>query len=64
MVAVQEMARLQRHLFELERAFIATATTLIPRVGEPDLKYLICQHVWESAGHARFLRERFALGGS
>ena len=58
MVAVQEMARLQRHLFELERAFIATATTLIPRVGEPDLKYLICQHVWESAGHARFLRER------
>ncbi|MBT5901828.1 MAG: ferritin-like domain-containing protein [Opitutaceae bacterium] len=56
--AVQEMARLQRELFELERAFISSATTLVPRVGEPDLKYLVCQHVWESAGHARFLRER------
>lgn len=56
--AVQDMARLQRELFELERAFISSATTLVPRVGEPDLKYLICQHVWESAGHARFLRER------
>ncbi len=58
MAAVQEMTRLQRQLFELERAFIATATTLVPRVGEPELKYLICHHVWESAGHARFLRER------
>ncbi len=58
MAAVQEMARLQRQLFELERGFIATATTLVPRVGEPELKYLVCQHVWESAGHARFLRER------
>ncbi len=52
------MAKLQRQLFELERAFIAGATTLVPRVGEPELKYLICQHVWESAGHGRFLRER------
>lgn len=52
------MARLQRELFELERAFISAATTLVPRVGEPELKYLVCQHVWESAGHARFLRER------
>lgn len=58
MAAVQEMARLQRLLFEVEREFIRTATTLIYRVGEPDLKYLLCQHVWESAGHARFLRER------
>ncbi|MCF3650249.1 DUF455 family protein [Synoicihabitans lomoniglobus] len=58
MVAVQEMTRLQRRLFELERAFITTATSLVPRVGEPELKYLICQHVWESAGHARFIRER------
>lgn len=58
MAAVQEMARLQRILFEVEREFIRTATTLIYRVGEPDLKYLLCQHVWESAGHARFLRER------
>jgi hypothetical protein len=56
--AVQVMAKLQRHLFELERAFIASATTMVPRVGEPELKYLICQHVWESAGHGRFLRER------
>jgi len=58
MAAVQEMARLQRVLFELEREFLRTATTLIYRVGEPELKYLLCQHVWESAGHARFLRER------
>ncbi|MCR6628984.1 MAG: ferritin-like domain-containing protein [Magnetospirillum sp.] len=35
-----------------------TATTLIYRVGEPELKYLLCQHVWESSGHARFIRER------
>lgn len=52
------MAKLQRHLFELERAFVASATTLVPRVGEPELKYLVCQHVWESASHGRFLRER------
>ena len=58
MAAVQEMARLQRGLFEVEREFVRTATTLIYRVGEPELKYLLCQHVWESAGHARFLRER------
>jgi hypothetical protein len=58
MAAVQEMARLQRLLFETEREFVRTATTLIYRVGEPELKYLLCQHVWESAGHARFLRER------
>jgi len=57
-VVVKDMARLLRRLFELERAFIASATTLIPRVGEPELKYLLCQHVWESASHARFLRER------
>ena len=58
LAAVQEMARWQRLLFETEREFVRTATTLIYRVGEPELKYLLCQHVWESAGHARFLRER------
>lgn len=58
LAAVQEMARLQRLLFEVEREFGRTATTLIYRVGEPELKYLLCQHVWESAGHARFIRER------
>ena len=58
MAAVQDMAKLQRLLFEIEREFVRTATTLIYRVGEPDLKYLLCQHVWESAAHARFLRER------
>jgi hypothetical protein len=55
MAAVQDMAKLQRLLFEVEREFVRTATTLIYRVGEPELKYLLCQHVWESAGHARFL---------
>ena len=58
LAAVQEMARWLRLLFETEREFVRTATTLIYRVGEPELKYLLCQHVWESAGHARFLRER------
>jgi len=58
MAAVQEMARLQRVLFEVEREMVRTVTTLIYRVGEPELKYLLCQHVWESSGHARFLRER------
>ncbi len=55
---MQDVARLQRILFEVEREFVRTAPTLIYRVGEPELKYLLCQHVWESAGHARFLRER------
>ncbi len=58
LAAVQDMARLQRLLFEAEREFLRTVTTLIYRVGEPELKYLLCQHAWESAGHARFLRER------
>lgn len=58
LAAVHDMARLQRQLFEIEREFVRTATTLIYRVGEPELKYLLCQHVWEAAGHARFLRER------
>ena len=58
MAAVQEMAALQRMLFEVEREFVRTATTLIYRVGDIELKYLLCQHIWESAGHARFLRER------
>lgn len=58
MAAVNEMARLLRLLFEVEREFLRTVTTLVYRVGEPELKYLLCQHAWESAGHARFLRER------
>lgn len=58
LAAVQDLARLLRLLFEAEREFVRTAPTLIPRVGAPELKYLLCQHVWESAGHARFLRER------
>ena len=56
MAAVSEMTRLLRLLFEVEREFFRTLTTLIPRVGEPELKYLLCTHTWESAGHARFLR--------
>ena len=58
MAAVQEMAALQRILFEVEREFLRTVTTLVYRVGDLELKYLLCQHAWESAGHARFLRER------
>lgn len=58
MAAVNEMTRLLRLLFEVEREFLRTVTTLVYRVGEPELKYLVCQHAWESAGHARFIRER------
>jgi uncharacterized ferritin-like protein (DUF455 family) len=58
MAAVTSMTRLLRTLFEIEREIVRTVTTLVYRVGEPELKYLLCQHVWESAGHARFLRER------
>jgi hypothetical protein len=58
MAAVNEMTRFLRLLFEVEREFLRTVTTLVYRVGEPELKYLICQHAWESAGHARFIRER------
>ena len=58
MAAVKEMVQLLRMLFEVEREFVRTVTVLIPRVGNIELKYLICQHVWESAGHARFIRER------
>lgn len=56
--AVRRMAQWMRILFEVEREFVRTATTLVYRVGEPELKYLLCQHIWESAGHARFLLER------
>jgi hypothetical protein len=58
MAAVQEMAAFQRMLFEVEREFLRTVTTLVYRVGDIELKYLLCQHAWESAGHARFIRER------
>jgi len=58
MAAVNEMTRLLRLLFEVEREFLRTVTTLVYRVGEPELKYLICTHAWESAGHGRFIRER------
>jgi rubrerythrin len=58
MAAVQEMAAFQRMLFEVEREFLRTVTTLVYRVGNIELKYLLCQHAWESAGHARFIRER------
>lgn len=47
-----------RKLFEIEREFVRTLTALIPGIGNIELKYLLCQHIWESAGHARFLRER------
>ena len=58
MAAVKDMAGFLRSLFEVEREFVRTASTLIYRIGDIDLKYLLCQHIWESAGHARFLRER------
>ena len=64
MSAVQDMARLQRLLFEVEREFVRTAPTLIYRVGEPELKYLLCQHIWEHyafTGDTQFLREQYPV---
>lgn len=58
MAAVTDMTRLLRQLFEVEREFLRTVTTLVYRVGQPELKYLVCQHAWEAAGHAKFLQER------
>lgn len=58
MTPVTQAARQLRILFEVEREFFRTASTLIYRVGAPELKYHLCEHIWESAQHARFLRER------
>src|SRR3954453_2741353 len=58
LAAVQDMARCQRAMFEVEREFLRTVTTLIYRVGQPELKFLICQHAGETPGHSLFMRER------
>lgn len=58
MTPVAQAARQLRFLFEVEREFFRTASTLIYRVGIPELKYHLCEHIWESAQHARLLRER------
>lgn len=64
MTAVGSAVKGLRALFEVEREIVRCLTTFIYRVGSVELKYLLCQHVWESAGHARFLRERGnELGG-
>ena len=58
MAPVAQAARQLRFLFEVEREFFRTASLLVHRVGIPELKYHLCEHIWESAQHARFLRER------
>jgi ferritin-like metal-binding protein YciE len=58
MIPVTQAAKQLRFLFEVEREFLRAASTLVYRVGIPELKYHICEHIWESAQHARFLRER------
>ncbi|MCH2386820.1 MAG: ferritin-like domain-containing protein, partial [Opitutales bacterium] len=64
MAAVGSTVMVLRALFEVEREIVRCLTTFIYRVGDIELKYLLCQHVWESAGHARFIRERGnELGG-
>ena len=64
MAAVGSTVKVLRALFEVEREIVRCLTTFIYRVGDIELKYLLCQHVWESAGHARFIRERGnELGG-
>lgn len=56
-LAANDPGRSLRLLFEVEWEFVRTATALICRIGEPEVKYLLCQHVWESAEHARLIRE-------
>jgi uncharacterized ferritin-like protein (DUF455 family) len=51
-------AKKLRILFEVEYQFVLTASTIIYRVGDPELKYRLSEHVWEAAQHTRFLRER------
>lgn len=58
MRSVVESRERLRGLYEVEREMIRTLTTWIYRVGEPEQKYMLCQHVWESAQHAKFLRIR------
>jgi Protein of unknown function (DUF455) len=58
MVPVIESGQALRLFFEVEREIVRTLSTFVPRVGELELKYKLCEHVWEAAQHARFLRER------
>lgn len=58
MRSVEESRERLRGLYEVERELIRTLTTWIYRVGEPEQKYMLCQHIWESAQHAKFLRIR------
>ena len=52
MAAVGSTVKVLRALFEVEREIVRCLTTFIYRVGDIELKYLLCQHVWESAGKA------------
>jgi len=58
MSPVIETGQTLRVFFEVEREIVRTLSTLVPRVGDLELKYRLCEHVWEAAQHARFLRER------
>lgn len=58
MQPIVERAQDLRVLFEVEKQFAITATALIPTVGDIEAKYRLCEHAWEAAQHARFLRDR------
>jgi len=58
MVPVIETGRTLREFFEIERSLVSSLSTLVPRAPDLELKYRLCEHVWEAAQHARFLRER------
>lgn len=45
-------------LFSAEWSLMRTLPLVTVRVGDIELKYLLAQHVWEAAEHARFLLER------
>jgi len=64
MAPVIESGRTLRAFFEVEREVVRTLSTIVPRVGELELKYCLCQQLWDAAQRARFLRERGReLGG-
>lgn len=55
---VLSSARKLHALFSAEWSLVRTLPLVTVRVGDIELKYLLAQHAWEAAEHARFLQER------
>jgi hypothetical protein len=58
MKPVVDRAHDLRILFEMEKQFALVVMALIPAEGCIEKKYRLCEHAWEAAQHARFLRDR------